>query len=127
MIILEIFFVIAVALFILIMALRATDEAANQRLADRLEKATLATFLPFGTGMMIAGFIVPTLRHSFLSFGFTTMGMGVLLLIQSQLRKRIGAKALSLTRRVRILREVVWWVTLLAGIVLLLGIPFIIG
>jgi uncharacterized membrane protein len=125
--ILAVSIIIAAALFSLRLKLQsattlATDEAAKQRLANRLEKATLATFLPIGTGMVIVGFILATFRDSFVSIGFTIMGMAVLFLIQSQLMKRKGEALLSYAKRVRIYGQLFWWVALIAVIVLIVRI-----
>jgi hypothetical protein len=125
--ILAVSIIIAAALFSLRLKLQsattlATDEAAKRRLANRLEKATLATFLPIGAGMIIAGFILAAFRDSFVSIGFTIMGMAVLFLIQSQLMKRKDEALLSYAKKVRIYGRLFWWLALVAVIVLIVRI-----
>ena len=124
--------IIAAALFSLRLTLQsamslATDKAAKRRLADRLEKATLATFVPIGIGMVIAGFILPAIRDSFVSIGFTIMGIAVLLLFQSQLAKREDEKALLLAKRIHIWGQVFWWLAIVAVIALLVRIGLTTG
>jgi hypothetical protein len=119
--------IIALALFSLRLILQsatslATDESERQRLADRLERITLATFVPTGVVMVIVGFIFSALRDGFVSIGFTIMGTSVVLLTQSELTKREGEEALSFARRVRFYGRLFWWVALVAVIIVIVRI-----
>ena len=122
--------IIALALFSLRLILQsatslATDETEKQRLANRLERLTLVTFVPTGVVMVILGFIFSVLRDGFVAIGFTIMGTAVVLLTQSQLMKRKGEEAISFARRVRIYGIVFWWVALAAVIYVIVRIALL--
>jgi uncharacterized membrane protein len=122
--------IIALALFSLRLKLQSatyltTDEVKAQRLADQLERKTLATFVPIGIVMVILGFIFSRFGDSFISIGFTIIGMAVVLLTQSGLTKRKGDEAISFARRVRWWGRLCWWVALVAIIVLIVRIALL--
>jgi hypothetical protein len=122
--------IIALALFSLRLILQsatslATDESERQRLANRLERITLVTFVPTGAVMVIIGFIFSALHDSFVAIGFTIMGTSVVLLTQSQLMKRKGEEAISFARKVRIYGAVFWWVALAAVIYVIVRIALL--
>lgn len=117
--ILTVSLVIALALFSLRLILQSTTslttaETEKQRLAHRLERITLVTFVPTGVVMVIVGFIFSILRDSFVAIGFTIMGTSVVLLTQSELMKKKGEELLSFAKRVRFYGALFWWVALVA-------------
>jgi len=97
---------IALALFSLRLILQSkislvTDEIEKQRLVNRLQKLTLATFILTGIVMVIAGFTLMGIGFGLISMGFTLMGTSIALWIEGELTKRKGEIALSFAKRVR--------------------------
>ncbi|MGA2670480.1 MAG: hypothetical protein ABSF21_03560 [Dehalococcoidia bacterium] len=98
---------IALALFSFRLILQSrislvTDEIAKQRLVSRLQKTTLATFIPTGIVMVIVGFTLMGVGLGLISIGFALMGTSIVLWIEGELTKRKGEVALSFAKKVRL-------------------------
>jgi hypothetical protein len=98
---------IALALFSFRLILQSrislvTDEIEKQRLVSRLQKITLATFIPTGIVMVIVGFTLMGVGLGLISIGFALMGTSIVLWIEGELTKRKGEVALSFAKRVRL-------------------------